>query len=861
MRPIGTFLVRARLPESIARLRDVAFNLQWAWNQEAIALFRRLDSDAWEQVDHNPVRLLDEVDPDRLAAAARDEAFLAHLDAVAADLDAYRAGASTWFRRAHPHWSGPLVAYFSAEFGVTECLPIFAGGLGVLAGDHLKAASDLGLPLVGMGLLYQEGYFHQFLSQAGWQQETYEERDFHALPLHVERGDGEPLRVRVPHPGRDVLAQVWRADVGRVPLYLLDTNLDENAPEDRDITDRLYGGDLELRLRQELVLGVGGVRALAALGIDPPIHHMNEGHSAFAALERTRRYMESFGLGFDAAAEAATAGTVFTTHTPVPAGHDAFPPDLLLSYLGDYAGTLGLDHDRFLALGRPRGAGPDEPFSMTVLAMRMATATNGVSRLHGEVSRAMWRGLWPGVPEDDVPIGHVTNGVHLPSWISRDMDQLYDRYLGPRWREEPGDEAIWGRADRIPAEELWRTHERRRERLVAFARRRLRAQLQRRGAAGSAVRAADEVLDPQALTIAFARRFATYKRALLLFRDADRLASLLTDPDRPMQIIIAGKAHPRDEEGKALIQRIVELSRQERFHRRVVFLENYDLPTARYLVQGADIWLNTPRRPLEASGTSGMKAAANGVLNLSVLDGWWVEAWELTGDRRTQAGWAIGRGEMYDDHEEQDRIEAEALYALLETEIIPAFYTRGADRIPRAWTERMRQSIAQLSPIFNTTRVVGEYTDLYYLPAAERARRLTADGGHRAAKLAEWKARVTDAWPSVRLDAVTPVIAGELLEGDALPLLATVALAGLDPDDVVVELCVGRADTRGQVRWTFTLPLRPRADAARGEDGSHPFEGSFIPPAGGGLHGYTVRVRPAHAELHGALLPGLITWA
>jgi glycogen phosphorylase len=796
MKPIGTFLVRARLPEPIGRLRDIAYNLRWAWNHEAIALFRRLDADAWERAQHNPVRLLDEADPERLETAAADEAFLAHLDAVARQLEEYRAGTSSWFRRTHPEWSGSLVAYFSAEFGVTECLPIFAGGLGVLAGDHLKAASDLGLPLVGVGLLYQEGYFRQYLDQAGWQQEAYVEHDFHSLPLHQERRDGQPVRVTVPHPGRDVVAQVWRADVGRVPLYLLDTNLEENAPSDRDITDQLYGGDLELRIRQEMVLGIGGVRALAALGIEPPILHMNEGHSAFAGLERASRLMQRDGIDFDAAVEASAAGTVFTTHTPVPAGHDAFPPDLLDRYLGDYADAAGIGRNRLLDLGRPRGAGGSEPFSMTILAMRLSAASNGVSRLHGQVSRAMWQELWPGVPVDEVPIGHVTNGVHLPSWTSRDMDQLYDRYLGPRWREEPADQAIWRRAEKIPPEELWRTHERRRERLVSFVRARLATQLSRRGAADHEIRVADEVLDPQALTIAFARRFATYKRALLLFRDPDRLARILGDPDRPVQVILAGKAHPRDNDGKGLIRRIIEIAREEPFRHRVVFLENYDLATARYLVQGADVWLNTPRRPLEASGTSGMKAAANGVLNLSVLDGWWVEAWDMRGGRRTHAGWAIGAGEEYQDHEEQDRIEAGALYALLESEIVPAFYQRGADRLPRHWTERMRQSIARLTPVFNTNRVVAEYTDRYYLPCAKQSARLAGDGARSAVALTEWKRRVADAWPHVRIDSVGPAPPRELSTGDEVVITASLALGDLAPDDVRVELAVADRQPR-----------------------------------------------------------------
>jgi glycogen phosphorylase len=856
MKPIGTFRVRARLPEPLAGLRDLAYDLRWSWSHTIIALFRRLDTELWETVEHNPVRLLEEVAQKRLDEAATDEAFLAHLDAVVRSVERYHRADSTWFRRLRRPSQKPLVAYFSAEFGITECLPIFSGGLGVLAGDHLKGASDLGLPLVGVGLLYQEGYFRQHLTQAGWQQESYQERDFHALPITPELRDGEPLGVSVPHGDREVHARVWLARVGRIPLYLLDTNIPENRPEDRDITDRLYGGDLELRIRQEIVLGIGGVRALAALGLEPRILHMNEGHSAFAALERTRRLMEAHGLDFEAAREASTGGTVFTTHTPVPAGHDAFPAALVEQYLGGYARALGLDAPGLMALGRA-DPGTDEPFSMTVLALRMAAVSNGVSRLHGHVSRAMWRGLWPGLAEPEVPIGHVTNGVHLPSWISRDMNELYDRYLGPRWREEPGDPDIWSRADRIPGEELWRTHERRRERLVAFARRRLREQLEQRGASDSALRQAAEVLDPTALTLAFARRFATYKRALLLFRDPDRLARLLDDPERPVQVVIAGKAHPRDDAGKALIQQIIELAREERFRRRVVFLEDYDLPTARYLVQGADVWLNTPRRPMEASGTSGMKAAANGVLNLSVLDGWWAEAWEMSGERRTRPGWAIGRGEEYADHDEQDRIEAEALYTVLETDVIPTFWDRGQDRLPRDWIARMKQSIARLSPVFNTNRVVGEYTERYYLPAAERAETLLADGGEAARELAEWKGRMRECWPDVRVVDVSDGPPPEVPVGEAFTVGAEVALGRLEPSDVEVQLWLGPVDSRGKTVWERHVPMEVAGSA---RDGIRRFRCSATCSDTSGPFGYTVRVVPAHPAYGPVIIPELVAW-
>jgi len=662
MRPVQVFQVIPSLPAPLEGLRQLAYNLRWAWDHDTIELFRRLDSELWESTGHNPVLMLGSVDQAELEAAAKDEAFLAHLDRKLKELDAYVNSPSTWFHRTYGNPGSMLVAYFSAEFGLTECLSVFAGGLGVLAGDHLKSASDLGVPLVGVGLLYQQGYFKQYLNPAGWQQETYEDNDFRNLPLSLElRPDGRPLTIEVNYDGRAVAARIWKVRVGRVNLYLLDTNVASNRQDDRDITDQLYGGDLEMRLKQEILLGIGGHRALEALGLEPTVYHMNEGHSAFLAVEWVRRLTEKHKLSFAEARDVASAGLIFTTHTPVPAGHDYFPQGLLDRYLGNYIRRLGMAPGDFYGLGRQHPDRQDEDFCMTVLALRTASASNGVSKLHGEVSRGMWKSIWPGVPEDEVPIGHVTNGVHFRSWISHEMNQLYDRYLGPKWREEHADANLWRRVESIPAEELWRSHERRRERLVAFARRRLRIQLQRRGAPQSEIDAADEVLDPDALTIGFARRFATYKRASLVLSDVHRLQQILNQPGRPVQIVFAGKAHPRDDAGKALIQQVVKFAQQKEFRRRLVFLEDYDMAVARYLVQGSDIWLNTPLRPLEASGTSGMKALANGGLNLSTLDGWWDEAWHAATAEKRFIGWAIGNGENYDNPEYQDQVEAPPL--------------------------------------------------------------------------------------------------------------------------------------------------------------------------------------------------------
>lgn len=859
MKPIQTFTVVPSLPARLERLRDVAYNLRWSWNPDAIALFRRIDNHLWETTHHNPVAMLGAVGQERLDQLAGDDGFLAHVERVADDFAAYLDDRHTWFARVHDGVAEPLVAYFSAEFGLTDCLSIFAGGLGLLAGDHLKAASDLGVPLVGIGLLYQKGYFRQALNEAGWQQEVYDANDFHNLPLTLITNEhGKEVRVESPHPGRVVSARIWRVDVGRVRLYLLDTNVPENVPEDRDITDQLYGGDQELRIRQEIVLGIGGCRALQALGLDPAVYHLNEGHSAFLALERVCQFMQRYGISFEEAKEVAAGGMVFTSHTPVPAGHDVFPGWLVERYLADYIADLGISMAEFLAFGRHNPADANEPFGMTPFALRFATVSNGVSKLHGEVTRRMWQELWPGVPLEETPIEHITNGVHLRSWVSHELDACFERYLGPRWREEPTDEGVWSQLGHIPDEELWRTHERRRESLVAFARRRLQAQLTRRGAPRVEIDRAGEALDPEILTIGFARRFATYKRATLLLRDPDRLDRILNDAERPVQVIFAGKAHPRDDEGKELIRQVVQLARQERFRRRVVFLENYDTAVARFLVQGCDVWLNNPRRPMEASGTSGMKAAANGVLNLSTLDGWWDEVWAAHANAPVPIGWAIGSGETYDDHDYQDAVEAEDLYALLEREVVPCFYDRGYDRTPRQWTARMQSTIAAVAPFANAQRMVREYTERYYLPTARHALHLRSDDVAPAKALAAWKARIAAAWDDVRIEAARAEPTGELPVGAEIHATAIVHLGALTPDDLTVELYTGRIDARGEFIDPTITPMQPDA-----WDGGPRciFSASATAGQTSGLHGYTVRALPNHPDLAPRFISGLIAWA
>jgi len=853
MKPLCTFNVRPILPEPLKPLLAIAHNLRWSWDHGAINLFRRLDDRLWESSGHNPVLLLGQVEQPTLESAARDDSFLAHLKGVQERLDLYLNGESSWYRREHPREDKLLVAYFSAEFGITECLSIFAGGLGVLAGDHVKAASDLGLPLVGVGLLYQQGYFRQYLNAAGWQQEAYEDNDFYTLPVELVPN----LTIQVELPDGPLKARVWSAHVGRLQLFLLDTNIPDNSSAYRKITDQLYGGDLEMRIRQEILLGIGGYRALEAMGLEPSVYHMNEGHSAFLSLERVRRLMQTRQLSFSEARALASSSLVFTTHTPVPAGHDYFPAGLMERHFSNYARQLGISQAEFLSLGRQDPGNSSEDFCMTVLALRLSSFSNGVSRLHGHVSRKMWKQIWNGVPEEEIPIGHVTNGVHFRSWISFEMNQLYDRYLGPKWREEPADAKLWQRTDSIPALELWRTHERRRERLVAYARRRLREQLVERSAPQTAIDAADEVLDPDALTIGFGRRFATYKRANLLTRDPDRLARLLDDPHRPVQIIYAGKAHPQDNLGKELIQGLISLASRPEFRRKLVFLENYDMAVARYMLQGCDVWLNTPLRPLEASGTSGMKAQANGVLNLSILDGWWDEAWQLGKERGVDVGWAIGSGEAYSDPGYQDQVEAQALYELLEREIVPTFFDRRADGMPPRWVARMKSSIAALCPEFNMHRMVTQYTNEYYLAADQRYRALSKENAERARKFSAWLQRVQAAWPHLVVEAVDSAVR-ELGVGGQFDVAARVNLNTLNADDVSVEVLAGRVDADGEIKSPSATRMELlRIDASR----TYVFHCSVQPAAGSGMYGYAVRVLPKHSDSVTPFIPGLISWA
>ncbi len=837
---IRPFYVAPVLPDQLKPLREIAMNLWFSWNWDAVRLFIRIDAELWEKVYQNPIAMLGLVPQARLKELAQDDSFLANLERVQMDMKDYLVR-KKWYQRNYSEIDSCQVAYFSCEYGLDEGLPIYSGGLGVLSGDHLKSSSDMGIPLVGIGLLYRQGYFRQRLNSDGWQLEEYPENDWYNMPVILETDEQQhPLTISVEMGSTWVKARIWRVQVGSTCLYLLDTNFEENAPWAREITTQLYGGDRDMRLRQELLLGIGGVRALRALKLNPSVFHLNEGHSAFLILERIRELVKSHGLSFHEAREIVRNSNVFTTHTPVPAGNEQFDSNLLKTYLEKFVKELGITWDYFLGCGRVDQQNAQESFGMTVFALRYSMFRNGVSALHGHVSRDMWKGIWPNVNVEEIPITHITNGVHSRTWLSHDFADLFESYVGPRFIQNPWDYHVWERVDRIPDIELWRTHQRRRERLVFFARKRLVKQLERRHASQAELQAAQEVLDPHALTIGFARRFASYKRADLLAHDLERLKRLITNSEQPIQVIFAGKAHPQDNPGKEIIKRIIHTIREEPFRSHMVFIEDYDINVARYLVQGVDVWMNTPRRPLEASGTSGMKVATNGGLNVSILDGWWCEGFNA------DTGFAIGRGEEYKDIEFQDFVESQALYDVLEREVIPLFYERDSTGLPREWVKKMKGSMSHLGQYFNTHRMIQEYAEQLYPPAHLAGQKLSANGFERGKILSTWRTRIADLWNQVSIKNIE-ILPGnsELHLGDILTVMVKVSLGQLTHEDVTVEVLCGRLDSQDQLE----IPALFRTNhVERDKSGFDTFRVE-IPCKESGRHGFGVRIRPYHEDL------------
>lgn len=822
--------MRPALPSALSRMSELAYNLLWSWDHTIRAVFRRLDPALWKESNANPIQLLGRVSQDRLDKAAADPRFVLQYKRACERHDSY-------LHPVTPNEATPQIAYFSMEYGLLDCMQIYSGGLGILSGDHLKAASDRDFALTGVGLLYQRGYLQQFLNPDGWQQERTPLNDFYTLPVRPCIGEwGEEIIVTVTLPSGELFLKVWHIDVGRVKLLLLDSNIPQNkTPEHREITDQLYGGDIHKRIRQEIVLGIGGIRALKKLGIKPTVYHMNEGHSAFLGIERIRVLMQENDLTFEQALEATRLSNVFTTHTCVPAGIDLFDSSLIYDYFHRYSEQTGISFEKLNGLGRKNLQDAADRFSMAVLALKTSAFRNGVSILHRRVSQEMFQDLWPRLPVDEVPITSITNGVHASTWINGDLASLYDQYLQPDWRERIEDETMWEQVHEIPGQELWEMHRKRKRRMVAFVRERAMKPALQRKASPAELRRLHEVLDPDVFTIGFARRFATYKRATLLFRDIERLKRILNHPKWPVQIVLAGKAHPKDQPGKTLIRDIVNLSRDPEISRRLIFVEDYGIQVARELVQGVDLWLNNPRRGEEACGTSGMKACMNGILNLSVLDGWFDEAFDLS------AGWAIGNRDAYT--EDQDEIHATAIYSILENEIVPLFY-QGSDReIPAEWVRRMQRCIANITPRFGTGRMVAEYMTELYQPAHDMWRNVSKNNFEAARQKTVWDSRMSESWRLIRFVDFGESPGDQVMSGSAVPLRATVDLAGLAPAEVRVEAVIGQIGVNGDLESTYTLPLVPVEE--RGT--TVVFANEFTVQRSGRI-GYSVRISPNHFD-------------
>jgi len=841
MFPFRVVSVTPKLPESISRLKELAYDFWFSWTTEAVELFRSIKPDLWRETGHNPVRFLIRISAEDLERVARDDDFLASYRRVLELYDRYQ-GEETWFAKHYPEHKEDVVAYFSAEFGLHESHPIYSGGLGLLAGDHCKSASDLGLPFVGVGLLYKHGYFKQRINSQGWQEADYPRLNFNELPVTpVYDENGGQLTIKLRFPGRDVYVLVWKAKVGRVWLYLLDADTPKNSAEDRQLTGRLYGGDHRYRISQEILLGVGGVKALHAMGIKPSVWHINEGHAAFLIVERLRELLAE-GLTFNTAREVVRSSTIFTTHTPVPAGHDIFSRETMVDFFAHMVNGQGMEINNLLELGWDRERGG---FNMTLLALNNSCFSNGVSRLHGEVSRKMFLHHYDGLHPEEVPVTSITNGVHIETWLAGELRELYCRYLGRDCLENLQPE-VWDKIEQIPDEELWRVHRLLKVKMIDFVHSALKRQLMRNYESSRRIDEVHDYLNPDVLTIGFARRFATYKRATLLFREPERLKRMLNHPERPVRFIFAGKAHPADKAGQELIKTIFDLSNEPEFRGKILLLENYDIHMARHLLHGVDVWLNTPRRPMEASGTSGQKAALNGVINISTLDGWWPEAYD------GKNGFAIGSACDFQDEEVQDREDSHSLFSILEEELIPRYYRRQAG-LPREWIATMKHSIKTIAPVFNTRRMVVEYTSKLYIPSIRRGKTMRENNYALAEKVSQYKQLLRDNWEQIKFVRIETNGTPKMSEGQSLDVKVELDLGRLHQDNVVVELVYGLVGDCG-LKKIKMLPLK-RVDFW---EGRHLYQGSLILPQGG--LGYTVRVRANSEDFPYTELP-LVKWA
>ena len=843
---LQTFQVLPDIPEPLSFLEVLSRNLWWCWQKDAIELFRRINPPLWVEAGRNPIVFLTRISQERFEELSKDDGFLAHMERVQESFEKLDlAGAD---QVDTPFGQHGTIAYFSMEFGIHESLPLFAGGLGVLAGDHLKSASDLSIPITGVGLLYRQGYFHQFLNLDGWQQEHYPESDIYQLPVERARDhSGNEVHITVAGPDGEINALVWKINVGRISLYLLDTNLPENSPYVRDITSRLYEGDQKKRLAQEILLGIGGIRALETLNIFPTVCHMNEGHSAFSSLERLAQIISKYNVDLKTALEIVPRTSIFTTHTPVRAGYSEFPLDLVRPYLIPFEEKLGTDVDEILSWGKSENNGS---FSMFNLGLRMSQYCNGVSRLHGGVARRMWSHVWPGRPEDEIPITHITNGVHFPSWVSFEIAELLKKYIGPDWKSQLSNPDNIEKIDDIYDEELALAHEMSNARLIRHCRKRLVGQHQRLNSPEAMMREVESVLDQDVLTIVFARRFAVYKRANLLFYDPERLEAILNSETQPVQLIFAGKAHPDDNEGKDLIKNLIRFANRPSVRHRIIFLDDYDLDMARDLVQGADVWLNTPRRPFEACGTSGMKAAINGVLNLSILDGWWCEGYS------EGRGWRIGNGEEYTDTAYQDAVESQALYNVLENDVIPCFYERKSGAAPARWVRMMKESMKMAMQSFCSHSMVGEYKKRFYIPAAMRLNALLKNDAAEARNLVGQHERFRDLCKDIRIELPVKDTDGPFRVGQTIHMTAKVTLGNLRPDEVEVQLYYGYLKSVETLAASQTQQMTVLKDMGDG----HYLYACHITCRDSGRYGFTARVMPSGDEMI-KFTPGFITWA
>ena len=848
--------VNPQLPKNINRLQEIANNLWWSWNTEFLRLFKRIDNDLWETVDKNPVKFLKRVSQERIEMASKDERFLKEYNKVVKNFDDYMSSKDTWFNKKYPNSRNDLIAYFSAEYGLDQTIPIYSGGLGILSGDHLKSASDLGIPLIGIGLLYKNGYFNQKIEgYGGMQVSEYTDIDLENLPINpVKNEKGEELIIYVKFPKRRLYLKVWQINVGRVKLYLLDSDIDNNNPEDRDVTLRLYGGDQEMRIRQEIVLGMSGVELLKVLGLNPTIYHMNEGHSAFLTLELMKNIIEEKQVSFDVAKDITSAKTVFTTHTPVPAGNDIFPIELVEKYFKNFWGLLGIEREEFLRLGMKPQEELDTSFNMGILALKIAGKKNGVSKLHGEVSRELFGEVWPNIAANESPITYVTNGIHTCTWLAPKLKDLYNEYLTtpttPYWQDKIYLDETWKRIKNIPNEKLWGVHLERKEKLIDIIKENTTERLRRAGVSYEEIREIISSLNSNDLIIGFARRFATYKRATLIFNDLERITQILNDSERPVKLVFAGKAHPADKQGQDLIKYIHELSMKPQFKGKIFLLENYNIAMSRYLVSGVDVWLNTPRRPMEASGTSGQKASVNGVINFSILDGWWAEGYDQTN------GWSIGTNQEYSSYQEQDLADSQSIYKTLESKIIPMYYDKNNNGISDRWLETMKNSIITTGGKYSTARMLVDYTTKLYMPLINLTNYYYSNLDN-AVRYTTWKKDLYTNWKNITIEQEDNPENINIDAGDSIEVRCNVTIPNLNKEDIRVEAYCGKVSDNGIVEDVIVVPMKLVSEEEQYKRYHYYAKISLV---SGGNYGYTFRVMPQNEMLLDSENLDLVKW-